>query len=148
MSRENLHPTRDELMAMAYVDDELVPEQRTAFQARLASEPDLGRQVAVYRKLEVLARRMAPPEPLDHEWQRLRSEPWRRGGENLGWTLCVAGTLGLAAWLVFLILGSGLTLWVKALLIAPCAGFTLLVLLRWRARRRLAPFDPYTEIRR
>ena len=55
---ENGHPTRDELLVMAYVDDELAAEARSDFQARLANEPELVRQVAVYQKLEGLARQM------------------------------------------------------------------------------------------
>jgi len=145
---ENGHPTRDELLVMAYVDDELAAEVRSDFQARLANEPELVRQVAVYQKLEVLARQMAPPEPRDHEWERVREEPLQRAGRPLGSFLLVAGALGLAAWAAVLLLGSGLALWAKICALATVSGFLLLLALRWRLRLRLAPYDPYEEVRR
>ncbi len=148
MTRDDAHPTRDELLVMAYVDDELADEQRNVFQTRLADEPELARQVAVYRKLEVLARQMAPLEPRDHEWQRLREEPEQRHGRPVAWTLVLAGALGLVLWIAIFVLGSDLDPWAKVCLCALGLGVTLLVFLRWRRRLRLAPFDPYTEVRR
>ena len=57
-------PTTDELKAMAYADGELTDADRTEFEARLATEPALARQVSEYRALEIIARQMAPPEPM------------------------------------------------------------------------------------
>lgn len=147
MSQDN-HPTRDDLLVMAYVDDELAEDQRQLLQDRLATEPELARQVAVYRKLALLADQMAPPEPQDLEWDRLRTHPVHRGGVGLGWTLLAAGSLGLLAWITYSVIDSELSGPIKALVLAPCAGFALLLLIRLRDRLRLLPLDPYTEVKR
>jgi anti-sigma factor RsiW len=148
MTSDNAHPTRDELLVMAYVDDELADEQRSTFQNRLADEPELARQVAAYRKLEILTRQMAPPEPRDHEWHKLEREPEQRHGHPLGWMLVLLGTVGLGLWLFAFVLGSTLDPWAKACLLSLGLGLTLLLFLRWRRGARLAPYDPYTEVRR
>ena len=46
MSAADRHPSRDELLAMAYVDDELDPAERARFEARLADEPRLALRVS------------------------------------------------------------------------------------------------------
>ena len=67
-------PTRDELLAMAFFDGELAPEARAEFEARLADDADLRRQVAELKELDVLARNAAPREPMDHEWAALERD--------------------------------------------------------------------------
>jgi len=145
---EQARPTRDDLLVMAYVDDELADEQRKSLEDRLEHEPELARQVASYRKLAVLAEQVAPPEPLDREWERLRAEPSHRAGVGLGWTLLLSGlavgVIGLAIW----VLASDLQFWAKFTCLVPSAGFLILLWLRWRDRQRLLPFDPYTEVKR
>lgn len=145
---EQARPTRDDLLVMAYVDDELADEQRGALEERLAHEPELARQVATYRKLAVLAEQIAPPEPQDHEWERLRAEPLHRAGAGLGWTFLLSGlavgVAGLATW----VLASDLQVWAKFTCLVPSAGFLILLWLRWRDRQRLLPLDPYTEVKR
>ena len=68
-------PSRDELLAMAYVDGELAPDAAAEFEGRLADEAHLGLHVAEFKKLELMARQLAPPEPADHEWLRLGRDP-------------------------------------------------------------------------
>ncbi len=149
MSTASQHPTRDELLAMAYVDDELAPEARAEFEARLAREPELALAVARYQRLEVVARSIAPAEPADHEWERLRRDPVQRAGLGLGWTLFVLGSLIVAGW-VFVELWRAEDLgWPFKLAIALAAAGALLLLgLTVRARLRTLPYDPYTEVKR
>jgi anti-sigma factor RsiW len=147
VNRES-HPTRDELLVMAYVDDELAEDQRQLLQERLAKEPELAQQVAVYQKLAILANQMAPPEPHDLEWNRLKSDPVHQGTVGLGWILLAGGLIALFALLMALVIDSELSSLIKVLLIAPISGFLLLTLVRLRDRIKLAPFDPYTEVKR
>ncbi len=141
-------PTRDQLLAMAYVDGELTDEARAELERRLASEPGLRREVVELQKLELIARSAAPQEPMDHEWERLAVEPLQRGTLALGWILLLAGTLGLGGFALFLLFSSDAPLAVKCLLGALVAGGALLLLATLRARLRTLPYDPYTEVKR
>jgi len=141
-------PTRDELLAMAYADGELSPEERSEFEARLASEPGLARDVADYNTLQVLARQMAPPEPLDHEWRRVEAEPTQRGLRATGWVLFVAGCLGVGGMTIYSVATSTEPLWTRIVILAVLVGLLLLLLATARTRICTYPLDPYREVQR
>lgn len=149
-NREPTHrePTQDELASMAYADGELDAQARADFEARLASEPALGRSVAEYRALELLARQMAPPEPADYEWGRLELDVLQRSISGLGWTLFVVGAVGLSGWGVFEAARADVPLGPKALLLGLIGGALLLLLAAVRARLRVLPYDPYRKVQR
>lgn len=142
------HPGRDELLAMAYADNELEDGVRATFEARLANEPELALRVAEYRRLEVAARAISPPEPADYEWMRLEGDDGRRALLGLGWIALFCGAVGLIGWLALLIKQSELSGLGKASLSLLLVGFTVLVLVKLRDRMRLLPYDPYTEVKR
>lgn len=148
MRAEEATPTQDELLAMAYVDDELHADARRTFEERLAREPALAREVTALRRLEILARSAAPSEPMDHEWARLERELLHGGATRFSWTVLTLAVLGLAGWLLFEIARSPLALVPKVLILCLAASLGLLVALAIRARVRTAPFDPYTKIQR
>ena len=141
-------PTADQLQAMAYVDGELEPDERSAFEARLSKEPALGREVAELRRLELLARRMAPPEPADYEWQRLARDTIQRGGTGLGFALLIVGAAGLVGGGLATFLMSDESLTTKALVSALALGILALFGTTLRARLRVLPYDPYTQVER
>lgn len=148
MSTEERPPSPDELLAMAYVDGELEPAARQAFEARLASEPALLREVAALRELELLARNAVAAEPLDFAWKRLERELLQRAGWRVGWTvlsIAVLGILGLGLWSV---LQAELSPLAKALILGLLGSLLLLFALTLRARLRTLPYDPYKEIQR
>jgi len=148
MTTQKGHPSRDELLVMAYVDDELTREAREEVERRLSAEPELRRRVVEYRKLELLARQCAPPEPADYEWMELEEERLRRGGVGLGFGLLLVGGIGLLGWATWAIVRSELDLVGKLCCGALLGGFTLLLALKLRDRLRLLPYDPYTEVKR
>lgn len=148
MSREEAEPTTDELFAMAYVDDELDREARHAFEARLASEPALRREVAALRKLEVLARNAAPPEPMDYAMGALERELLQRAGWHVGWTVLTIALLGLLGWACFAVATGELPLLGKLLILCILGSLVLLFGLTLRARLKTLAYDPYTEIQR
>ncbi len=141
-------PTRDELLAMAYADGELGSEGRRELEVRLAREPQLARQVSEHRALQVLARRMAPPEPADLEWARLEAEPVQRSTRWLGWTLFVGGSIGLAAWGLWGVANSHTPILPRVLAMGAILGLLLLLLTTARARMRVLPHDPYRKVER
>jgi hypothetical protein len=141
-------PSADELLAMAYVDNELDPASRAAFEARLAREPHLCREVAAQQRLDVLARSAAPLEPEDHEWSRLARSPARRFGFLLAWGMIVVGAIGLTGLCEYELLQSDAPPPLKVFVSLIVAGGLLLLALVIRGRLRTRPLDPYTGVRR
>lgn len=141
-------PTREELSAMAYSDGELAGDARRDFEERLRSEPRLAREVADYRALALVAREMAPPEPMDFEWERLRGDALFSGARRFGWGLFVAGTFGMGGLLLFSVLRAPLPLLLKVPLLLFAAGGILLFLSSVHARLRTLPYDPYRRVQR
>lgn len=148
MSAAVQEPSREQLLAMAYVDGELDEAARAAFEKELATREDLRREVTQLKRLELLARRAAPPEPMDHEWKKLAAEPLHQGSTVLGFLALAIGAIGLAGWGVYSILASELELLPKVLFALLCGGGLVLFLVTLRGRLRTLPFDPYTEIER
>jgi anti-sigma factor RsiW len=149
MTAPDHEPTQDELMAMAYADGELAVDQSAAFEARLPAEPDLARQVAHYKALELLARQMAPPEPSDHEWARLEADPLQQAGSQMGWALFCAGALGLTAFGLWgLLTTDDMGPMPKACILALILGLGSLLAVTIRGRLALLPFDPYRKVKR
>lgn len=148
MSAKERAPTQDELLAMAYADGELDDAARAGFEARLADDPGLRRELAELRELAVLTRQIAPPEPADHEWDRLSSEWLHQGGTQAGLGLLLIGAVGLAGALIWGLLSSDLPTIVKVSGSAIAVGLALLFTTALRARLRTLPLDPYTKVKR
>jgi anti-sigma factor RsiW len=141
-------PTRDELLAMAYVDGELTPEGRAELEGRLGASPALRREVSQLKELELLARAAAPKEPMDHEWEELARDPVQRGTLGLGWILLGLGFLGLSGFGLWRLFRSDAPLALKLLFAALLLGGALLFAATLRARLRTLPLDPYRKVQR
>ena len=148
MSANERTPTRDELLAMAYVDNELEDTARREFEARLAKEPALSKEVAELQKLEVMARNAVPPEPMDYEWKRLEQELAHSVGNPIGWIALCIGSVGLFGWVFYELVRSEMELLPKVLILSILGGLTILLALTARARLRTLPYDPYRSIQR
>lgn len=148
MSTAKGHPSRDELLAMAYADGELDPAARAELDLRIAREPELARTIVQYQRLEIVARHVAPAEPADHEWRRLAEDGLQRAGAGLGWALAFVGGLVLAGYAAYEIYDSELSAVAKAAVCTFLFGLVLLFLTTLRARLRTLPYDPYTEVER
>ena len=141
-------PTREQLLTMAYADGELDEAARKGFEEQMASRPDLAREVAQLNRLHVLARQMAGPEPMDHEWARLERDPLHRAGIGGGLLLLLLGALALTGWIAWEVAVSDESPGVKLIFGALLGGGLLMLLATLRARLRTLPYDPYTEIQR
>jgi len=148
MNSHDRAPSRDELLAMAYADGELDEGAARDLERRMADEPELVLEVAKHRRLEIIARRIVPPEPMDHEWERLRRGIVHGKGIPLGFALLLAGVLGLAGWIAFGLFTSDEPLGLKLLVGAIGGGLTILFLVTLRGRLRMRAHDPYTEVQR
>ena len=141
-------PSKDELLAMAYADGELAPAERARFEERLRAEPGLAREVAELRRLDVLARHAAPPEPMDSEWERLARSRAQRGLWSAGWLFSLAALAGLLAWGLTCLECSNLSWAPKVLVPLLLVGAGLLVAAAVRARARTMRYDPYRDVKR
>jgi anti-sigma factor RsiW len=141
-------PTRDELLAMAWVDGELAGEERESFERRLAEEEALRREVGELQRLALLARASRPCEPMDFEWARLRRDPLQRTAVVLGFALLALGVLGLSVLALVALETAHVPLLVKALGLALAFGLALLGLAALRARLATRRYDPYREVER
>ena len=141
-------PTQEELLAMAYADGELDSEARRDFESRMQASPGLAQEVAEYQALEVLSRNMAPPVPMDLEWERLAIDPTRAAGLRLGWGLIVLGAFGGSACGLYEVANSDLPPMPMALVFALIGGFIVLFMTTLRARLRTLPYDAYRKVKR
>ena len=142
-------PSEDELLSMAYADGELSAEERLTFEQRLGAEPALARHVAEYLALDVISRKVAPPEPQDHEWARLQLEPLFAGTLSTGWKLVIAGSLATLALTVFgVATNEGLSIFTRLAILTALLGFVLLFLTVLMRRLRTFELDPYRHVER
>lgn len=142
-------PPPDELLAMAFADGELSPEERLAFEQRMVHEESLARLVAEHMALDVLARRVAPKEPQDHEWERLRLNPLFIGSRSSGWVLLVLGSVATLALTVFgVATNESLSAPTRVGILGALLGFLLLFLTVAARRLRTLPLDPYRHVER
>ena len=142
-------PPPDELLAMAFADGELSPEERLAFEQRMVHEERLARLVAEHMALDVLARRVAPKEPQDHEWERLRLNPLFTGSRSSGWVLLVVGSVATLALTVFgVATNESLSAPTRVGILGALLGFLLLFLTVAARRLRTLPLDPYRHVER
>ncbi|TAJ11426.1 MAG: hypothetical protein EPO68_14490 [Planctomycetota bacterium] len=150
-STSEREPTRDELVAMAYVDGELDGEgerdARAAFEQRLLREPALAREVAELRRLEIAARLALPPAPLEAEWARLRVDRVQALLRRIALLCGVVAALGALALAATRGAPKLEPAWLAcAALALVCAAAALGAVLRTRLRTRAV--DPYVHVER
>ena len=141
-------PTRDELLAMAYVDGELEESAAREFEERLKTSSELTREIAELRRLAVLARQVAPPEPMDYEWEKLAKDPIQRSGLSLGWALLFVGVIGHMGWFLWALFSGDADTGLKIVTGALAAGALILFLIVLRQRLKTLPYDPYRDVQR
>lgn len=141
-------PEADQMLAMAFADGELRGAELEAFSERVAREPGLAHAVDEYRRLELLARQLSPPEPRDFVWREHSS-----GDLHRFLMLGSYASLVLAAAIALLhLVGQAFGLRVPgspeiATALAVLGGLLMLIAsLRWRYAERL--HDPYVHVRR
>lgn len=137
---------RDALM-MAYVDDELAPEERRRFEAMMAGDPDLAAEVADHRAMLDLGRAAIALEPTERELRRFWSRFHNRAEWRLGWSLFLAGLAVLAGFGVFEVCtAEHLPVLVKAAVLCTIAGAAILAASVLRQRRIQVRLDRYRGV--
>ncbi len=148
MQKPLTSPDDDELLAMAYADGELAPEARATFEARLRREPKLAREVASHRRLQVLARSAAGPEPAALEWERIAADPLHRASRRGGWALMGGGAFVLVIVGLVALWSTGLPFFAKLGTTAVLLGLSLVFVTILRGRLATLDLDPYRDLKR
>ena len=148
MTSEDAPLTEHQQRMMAYVDDEMTPEQRRSFEAELAKNPELAIEVAGYRNLIDLTDSMRAMEPADHEMRRFWAKFYNRGEWRLGWLLVAAGTAILFGFGVWSLCATDAPWIVKVAVLSVIAGLLLLLVNTIRFKMRTHQFDRYRGVLR
>ncbi len=137
----------------AYLDDELDPDTRTAFEEELARNPALRKEVEEMKEVKNvmsgLALRPLPDRAYDDYLQRT----YNRLERGVGWILLSLGAIllvgyGLYELVSFLVTGSELAWWVRVAIGAVCAGLAVLAISVVRERVFAWKRDSYREVKR
>lgn len=141
-------PTENELLAMAYADGELTAEARADFERAMGSDLELRSEVSELKRLEVMARTSAPKEPLDYEWERVRSETVHVAGIRAGWLCASVAIMSGIVWLLYAAACSDFAFAFKLCLFSAVGGFFLLLAMTLRVRLLTLKHDPYRDVKR
>ncbi len=134
---------------MAYIDDELSPNQRREFELRLQSDVELAREASEFKNLVDVSRSMALTEPTDVEVRRFWARFYNRSEWRLGWVLLILGTIAVVAELVYLLMSSDALSWtIKIGVLFALIGGGMLVFNAARLKMRTSHFDRYRGVMR
>lgn len=148
-AEEALSPTQIKLMT--YVDGEMSPEDRRAFEQELSENTDLAAELAELQSLADLTQSMALAEPSDHELRRFWEHFYNRSEWQLGWLLLLGGLAVVAGWLIYLLLTAEVS-WLPAPVryaaLAAILGAGILFWNTLRLKIRTSRFDRYRGVMR
>jgi anti-sigma factor RsiW len=137
----------------AYLDDELEPEERRAFEGQLAHDAGLREEVEAMRAMKSVMSGMRLRELPDRAWDDYRKRTYNRLERRVGWILLSIGAMvlvgyGLYELVVFLVADAELAWWIRAAIGAACVGFAILLVSVIRERIFVWKRDPYREVER
>ncbi|MCA8940983.1 MAG: hypothetical protein KDB80_00360 [Planctomycetes bacterium] len=141
--------TDRQLQLMAFLDDEMSPEERARFQREINEDPELAIEVASYRNLVEVTASMRVMEPADHEMRRFWAKFYNRGEWRLGWILIFLGVSVLFGFGIYwLITHEAIPLPVKLAVLSVVAGALILLVNTLRLKIRTHRFDRYRGVLR
>lgn len=137
----------------AYVDDELEPEERRAFEEELARDPGLREELQEVQSMKSVVAGMRLRELPDDAWDHYRERTYNRLERRVGWILLSVGAAvlvgyGLYELVVFLVSAAELAWWIRAAIGAVCVGVAILLVSVIRERIFVWKRDPYREVKR
>jgi hypothetical protein len=136
-----------------YLDGELDPSERAAFERQLATDTALAHELDAIRSLKEVTRGMKLRELPDRVWERYWDGTYNRIERRIGWLLFSIGVIVLLAGAFYelaivLLRSSADPLWVRIAVGAIGGGFAILVVSVVRERLFTWKRDPYREVRR
>ena len=141
--------TESERQMMAYVDDELAPEERADFERAMEQDPGLAMEAVKFQNLLDMSRSLTLSEPSDHEMRRFWGRFYNRTEWQLGWVLLLAGVAVLLAEILYLVFSTDALTWLaKAAFVSVVIGGGLLIWNTVRLKMRTSHFDRYRGVMR
>jgi len=136
-----------------YLDDELDPADREAFERRLEVDGDLARELEALRALRQVTGGMSLREFPDRIWERYWDGTYNRLERRVGWLLFSAGSAVLLAGGLYeaalaLLRDTAGPWWIRAAVGALCGGTAILFVSVVRERLFMRRRDPYREVER
>jgi anti-sigma factor RsiW len=137
----------------AYLDDELEPAERKAFEEELACNPRLQDELEEMQSMKSLVGNMRLRELPDGAYDHYRERIYNRLERRVGWILLSIGAMvlvgyGLYGLVVFLVTDGELAWWIRAAIGAACLGLAILLVSVIRERVFVWKKDPYREVKR
>ena len=134
---------------MRYLDGEMTADERTAFEAHLASCGECRQSMDELGSVERLTGMMKIRDPQDDFWEVYWKKLFRRFERKTGWLLMIAG----AVLVVLYALWKGVTdfgeiTFMKVAAIVIAAGFVILLISVIRERLHQYKTDRYKDIER
>lgn len=134
---------------MAYVDDELSPAERSAFEQLMEEDPELAMETTRHKNLLDLSGSIALMEPSDREVRRFWARFYNRSEWRLGWCLFIGGLIVLVGDGMYLLVNTDELDWYqKAGLFSVLLGAGILLWNTVRLRLRTSRFDRYRGVMR
>ena len=139
-----------ELLA-GYVDGELTPDERAAFEAELAKDPSLKAELEEFQRLKEVTNGMHYADIPDDVWQTYWQSVYRKTERGLGWILMSAGAIILLCFSLFeafsnLFANPDAPLWLKIGLPTLTVGAVILLVSFIRERIFAYHRERYREV--
>ncbi len=126
-------------MLAGYVDGELSDEERQAFEAALAQDPELRAELEEFKRLQEVTGVMQYADLPDEVWDNYWQSIYRKTERGFGWILLSLGAIILLCFGLYevmreLYVDSQIPLWVKIGVTAGGVGFIILLVSYIRER--------------
>ena len=131
---------------MAYVDDEMSPQERVEFEKQLSESSELAAEIAEFQCLTDITRSMTLTEPTDHEMSRFWTSFYNRSEWQLGWTLLLSGLVVLVGFGLYELLRTDISWLFKVGAVCTLAGGGILFFNTLRLKMRTMRFDRYRGV--
>ncbi|MFC1763346.1 anti-sigma factor family protein [Planctomycetota bacterium] len=140
-------------LMMAYLDEELNPDEQQRFQAHLATCPACTQAFDEFKSLKTMTDGMTLAEPEARIWENYWGQVYNRAERSIGWILfSLAGicliTYGGFKLIETIVSDAGMALTLRCVLLVFIAGLTILVMSVMRERFYFWRHDRYKDIRR
>jgi uncharacterized integral membrane protein len=141
-----------ELLA-GYVDNELSPEERAAFEKELQQNPELAAELEEFRKLKEVTGMMRYADLPDEVWQNYWQSIYRKLERGIGWILLSIGAIILLCFSAYkffegLYLDPSVPLIIKIGVSALAGGLIFLLVSFIRERLFSYHRDRYKEVQK
>ena len=140
-------------LMMGYLDDELEPGQKKAFEEHLASCPECKSELEEFKRLKQITDEVSLVEPEDKIWEQYWSGVYNRIERGLGWILFSLAAILLLIYGGFkaieeIIKDPTVDIILKAGLLVLIAGMAILLVSVLREKLYFRKKDRYKDVRR